>query len=289
MSAAGHVLINGVSSHTIDVFNRGLAYGDGLFETIAVHGAQPQFLERHMQRLMASCHRLAITCDITLLQQSIDCLLLGIPVDDNTYHVLKIIVTRGYSGRGYRAGQHAGSDHIVALHPITYPTLSMRDGVAVRICHNRLAVNPRLAGIKHLNRLEQVMARSEWYDTNIFEGLMLDTQGYLVEGTQSNLFLCNGDTLLTPSLHRCGVAGVMRSLVMEVLAPSLHLKVDEKDLSMVTLIDAPAVFLTNSLMGIVPVIKIGCHHKTIDASIRDLQQALGNLKLTSKPESVSQS
>lgn len=276
MSKALHkFLVNGVCVGVLPVVNRGLNYGDGLFETVFVnHAGTPVCLPLHLKRLQSSCERLNIDCDHSRLAQEIDQLLVGV----DTHSILKIIVTRGYSGRGY-SPRHAAGERILSLSIMLKPPKTPPvNGVAVRLCNTRLSVNPLLAGMKHLNRLEQVMARSEWCDPAIAEGLMLDTQGRLIEGTQSNVFLLTAGGLKTPLLHRCGVAGITRAVVMQTLAPQIGMSVCEEDLTMDDLLAADAVFLTNSLMGICPVIKIGCHHKVIDPRVVVLQQALNALR-----------
>jgi 4-amino-4-deoxychorismate lyase len=124
-----------------------------------------------------------------------------------------------------------------------------------------LAEQPTLAGIKHLNRLEQVLARAEWSDPAIAEGLMLDQSSRLIEGTMSNVFLVRGGVVYTPRLHRCGVAGIVRELVLQRLAAECA-PVREADLTLDDVSAADEVFLTNSLIGIWPVLKIDCLYKT---------------------------
>ena len=136
-----------------------------------------------------------------------------------------------------------------------FPPACARQGVALRICDIRLGHNPRLAGIKHLNRLEQVLARQEWDDTGIMEGLLLDSESNLVEGTMSNLFLVRDGVLLTPDLQRCGVAGIMRSQLLEC-AGQISINTEICQLGMVDLHEAEEVFICNSLIGIWPVISI---------------------------------
>jgi 4-amino-4-deoxychorismate lyase len=109
-----------------------------------------------------------------------------------------------------------------------------------------------LAGIKHLNRLEQVMARAEWDTPAIAEGLMLDRQGHVISGTQSNLFMIKGKQLLTPRLSEAGIAGVVRGLVLES-APRFSLQPQLAELTVEDLKHADALFMTNAIMGLCPV------------------------------------
>jgi 4-amino-4-deoxychorismate lyase len=159
----------------------------------------------------------------------------------------------GGGGGGYRVPEKVVPRRILQLHPWPdFPPAAGEAGVAVRLCATRLCHNPQLAGIKHLNRLEQVLARREWDEPQIGEGLLLDVDGRLVEGTMSNLFLVREQLLLTPDLRRCGVAGIMRSIILEQ-AERQSLRAEIRALDSADLLAADEVFLCNSLIGIWPV------------------------------------
>jgi 4-amino-4-deoxychorismate lyase len=245
-------IINGRMTDCVASTDRGLLYGDGLFETIAVVEGEPGHWQQHLQRLRAGCARLGIEpVDELLLAE--ECRQL---VDGVGKAVVKIIVTRGSGGRGYRVPARPAPMRILQLHDWPdFPVACMRQGVAVRMCDMRLGHNPRLAGIKHLNRLEQVLARQEWDDIGIMEGLLLDSESNLVEGTMSNLFLVRDGVLLTPDLQRCGVAGIMRSQLLE-RAGQISINAESCQLGMVDLHEAEEVFICNSLIGIWPVISV---------------------------------
>jgi 4-amino-4-deoxychorismate lyase len=246
------VVINGLAIDSISSLDRGLLYGDGVFETIVVKAGRPRFWLRHLARLIAGCERLGIPQPEgkRLLEESL-AVTSGV-----TRGVLKIIVTRGCAGRGYRPASDAIPTRIIQLHPWPdYPETCRESGVRVRLCRQRLGHNPALAGIKHLNRLEQVLARGEWDDPGILEGLLLDEDERLVEGTMSNLFLIRDRILMTPDLVRCGVAGILRTVVME-LAARMPMQLQVRALGLDDLREADEVFLTNSLIGIWPVIAV---------------------------------
>jgi 4-amino-4-deoxychorismate lyase len=223
-----------------------LQYGDGLFETMRVHRGQPRFLEYHLERLFAGCRRLKITGPS---QQKLHSELTRIAAQRRE-GILKLIVTRGAGTRGYRPTGRERCTRIVTLH--TLPR-AVRTGAAmpvrVRLCATRLGVNPRLAGLKTLNRLESVLARAEWLDARIWEGLMRDDDENIVCGTMSNVFVKRGSTLVTPLLDRCGVAGVMRRWILESAA-DLRLEVTERRLRWQDLSAAEEVFMSNAVVGV---------------------------------------
>jgi len=250
MTTITATLVNGEPGELIPVSDRGLLYGDGLFETIAVRDGRPQHWLRHMNRLQAGCTRLGIQpFESAQLAAEADSIIKGADTG-----VLKLIVTRGSGGRGYRVAETNVSTRIMQLHPWPeYPAENAEQGVKTKLCEIRLGQNPFLAGIKHLNRLEQVLARQEWIDDDIREGLLMDTDGNLVEGSMSNLFIISDGVLMTPDLSRCGVAGIMRTIILE-LAEQQGLDPRITPISRQALAQADEVFLSNSLIGIWPVI-----------------------------------
>lgn len=246
------MLINGRYQDRVSAGDRGLLYGDGLFETIAIREGRACYWDRHMARLLAGCERLGLApVDPGLLAGEAARL-----CADSPSAVLKILLTRGSGGRGYRPPHPATGTRILQRHPMPdYPPEYARTGIRVRICSLRMGHNPRLAGVKHLNRLEQVLARAEWNDDNIAEGLMLDQDGNLVEGTMSNVFLVQDATLVTPELSRCGIAGVVRGRVLE-LAAAAGVHGEVRQVPLAELNQAREMFVCNSLIGIWPVTRL---------------------------------
>lgn len=249
MLGSDMALINGVETRCIDFADRGFQYGDGVFTTIPVSAGVPLFLNAHLDRLQRDSARLALSFPgrAILIEETRRL------TRANPECVLKIMLTRGIGGRGYRCPDRAQPTRVLSCHPNPeYPHDLRTQGVRVRICQTRLGINPLLAGVKHMNRLEQILARSEWSDDEIHEGLMLDHEGSVVEGVMSNVFMVKNGRLRTPTLDRCGVAGVMRSLAMGV-APALGLKVDEGRISADELYEADELFLTNCVIRLWPV------------------------------------
>jgi 4-amino-4-deoxychorismate lyase len=245
-------LVNGAPVSSIEVSDRGFQYGDGVFTTLPVHHGIPLFLPLHFDRLERDCGRLSIPFPgRDVLVPEIHSLCAARPDG-----VLKIQITRGMGGRGYRPLDQPTPTRVLGIHPPPEHPANLADkGVTVRFCQTRLGINPALAGLKHMNRLEQILARAEWPLGDIREGLMLDAEGHVVEGTMTNLFLVRRGKLVSPKLDLCGVAGVMRGVVMEAAA-ALGLTVEETRLVPDDLFSADELFLTNSVIGLWPIRRI---------------------------------
>jgi 4-amino-4-deoxychorismate lyase len=237
---------------TVSHNDRGLQYGDGVFETMRVRRRAIRFLDYHLERLFGGCDRLAIRPpDAKRLRGE----LLRIAAR-RPEAVLKLIVTRGSGPRGYRPSGRERTTRVISLHPLSRQAIRATEAPArIRMCATRLGVNEALAGLKTLNRLESVVARAEWADDRVWEGLMRDTDDHIVCGTMSNLFVRRGSSLITPRLDRCGIAGVMRRWVLEQ-ADSLRLRAIEDRVRWSDLADVEEAFMTNAVVGIVPVAAI---------------------------------
>ena len=246
------VWINGERGAPLDHADRGLYYGDGLFETIAVTARGPRLLDRHMSRLRCGAAVLGISLpDEALLRHEI-----AVAAATPGAAVVKLIVTRGVGGRGYRSTSGmVATRWLAAFVAPEYPVRLRIDGVGVRVCRIRLAEQPALAGLKTLNRLEQVLARNEWLEPEPWEGLMLDAQDRLVCGTMSNIFCVLDGVWSTPDLRRCGVAGTVRAALLAA-AEEAGIRYRVADLRLADLYGASEVFLTNAIAGVVPVNRV---------------------------------
>lgn len=241
-------MVNGHFTRHIECSDRGFQYGDGVFTTTPLQGGTAAFLNRHVARLANDAKRIGIPFPRDELLNDLSSLL-----EFAHDGILKIQVTRGCGGRGYRSPDPARPTRVLSVHPpVVLDSRHATQGVAVRFCRHHLACNELLAGIKHMNRLEQILARAEWSDPDIFEGLMLDVEGNLIEGTMSNVFVVRGGVLNTPILDRCGVEGVMRNLVLE-LAVQHGYPVNQGRIRPSELGGADEIFLTNSVIGVYPV------------------------------------
>jgi 4-amino-4-deoxychorismate lyase len=246
-----------------------LQYGDGLFETIAVADGHPCLWQRHMQRLQIGCERLGMQApDVDMLRHEAQSLI-GLQEKG----VLKLILTRGESRRGYVVPSGIHPNRILYLSDWPHALQARLDaGVRLRFCATRLGMNPSTAGMKHLNRLEQVLARNEWQDDSIFEGLMQDVQNRVVEGTMSNLFMEQSGRLLTPDLSQSGVAGVVRRLVMDV-AEQMGAPVSESRLTRADVLQADACYITNSLLGVRQVARLEQRRFNESSTINPIMKA----------------
>jgi len=224
-----------------------------------------------MQRLDAGCRRLGIIMPAPALLEQEARTLAGGQADA----ILKILITRGSGGRGYRPPSKARTTRLVCLYPLPeYPLEFREQGIRLRHCRTRLGLSPDLAGLKHLNRLEQVLARAEWDDMSIAEGLMSSVTGNVIEGTMTNLFAVINHQLVTPELDQCGVAGVMRSIVLEesgaLEIPAVVTSIDRAELAR-----ASEVFVCNSIIGIWPVIDLDGTRMHCGPVTRSLKDRIG--------------
>lgn len=259
--------IDGQLAEALPLTDRGLHYGDGLFETMAVRDGRIRRLPLHLERLLEGCMRLRMPLpDAQQIQRE-----LQKAAEGQSRAVLKLMLTRGSGGRGYRPPEAVAVTRIVFRYPWPdYPADWSREGIELRICTTRLGENPALAGLKHLNRLEQVLARAEWGE-GAAEGLMLDAGGRVVEGTMSNLFASPAEgRLVTPDLGRSGVAGVTRRHIL-ARAISEGVQVEVLDMGLDELLANREIFVCNSIAGVWPVNRIGTQRYTVGGMARRAQ------------------
>lgn len=245
MTSPQQFLINGRSEATLSPIDRGFTYGDGVFRTIRVHQGIPDNWTLHYRKLAEDCNVLGIVCpEADLLLADIERLFT--PGEEA---VAKIIITRGEGARGYAVPCVMQPTRVVIKTPFPdYPRANYLEGVQLHLCSLRLSYQPLLAGIKHLNRLENVMARMEWTDSAIADGLLLDEHGHVIECTMSNVFARFNNTLVTPKLDKCGVAGVTRQRILEA-ASNLGYRSEVTLIPLVKLMQADELITCNSLYG----------------------------------------
>jgi 4-amino-4-deoxychorismate lyase len=240
--------------------DRGLHYGDGLFETIRFSGAEAPLWEWHMQRLLLGCERLRLPApDIAALGRRARRM-----AGTHAQAVVKLIYSAGGGPRGYARPQPPHPRVLILVSGYMPPAAR---ALQVRWCQTRLALQPALAAIKHLNRLEQVLARSEWCDVDIDEGLMQDIDGNVIAATAANLFVRQDGRWLTPPIDRCGIAGVARRWLIDRVGAREHL------LTVAMVESAEVGVLTNALHGPRQIGALAERHWAADREVRALGRA----------------
>lgn len=239
--------VDGKPQASLSLNDRGLNYGHGLFETVRLSSGQLPLWSYHHQRLVRGANKLDIALDTSLLDSYLQQALDAFPGDG----ICKLLLTAGLGPRGYRQ-QCRSSSYALQYFPL--PAVAKAGALRLQRCNYALAHNAQLAGIKHLNRLDQVLAANELKEG--YDGLLLDLDGNVIEALSSNIFLFDGHNWLTPSLDLCGVAGVMRRLLCEEIMPSLGLRVIVKSISLANFLNASEVFACNAVRGILPVYEL---------------------------------
>ncbi|CAM6786835.1 aminodeoxychorismate lyase [Leclercia adecarboxylata] len=246
-------LINGIPQETLPASDRAIQFGDGCFTTARIAAGQICLLDAHLQRLQMACEKLLIPFVAWAeLQREMVELARG-----NERGVLKVIISRGSGGRGYSAAN--------CLHPVRILSVSgypahydgwRREGITLELSPVRLGRNPHLAGVKHLNRIEQVLIRTHLEQTDADEALVLDSEGVVTECCAANLFWRNGKDVFTPRLDQAGVNGLMRQFCLQQLAHSGY-RVVEVHAREAVLAEADEMVVCNALMPVVPVRQYG--------------------------------
>lgn len=257
-------LLNGEISSLVATTNRGLNYADGLFETLVVRNSRPLRWQSHMDRLGVGCERLglAMPSQVVLLRE-VQTVSAGLPEA-----VVKIVLTRNSGGRGYMPPEDNSCVRIVSSHVFPDGIAEMAsEGVKARICEIRLALQPALGGIKHLNRLEQVLASAELRKAGVAEGILLDREDHVISAVSANIFLVMDDRLLTPRLDLCGVRGVVRSQLLAEYGA----RCEQRRIMVDMLWEADEVFICNTVRGIVPITAIDDQQYGIGPVTRELQ------------------
>lgn len=246
------IWVNGVAQANIDPTDRGIAYGDGLFATMRTGAEGVLFFETHQARLTAGAARLGFQWQMSeALQQQLQALAIEYP-----QHCIKLIVTRGVGGRGYTPPETVKPTEIVSVHTIpSHYIQGQQRGICLKTSSIRLGLQPLLAGVKHLNRLEQVLIKSHPLPQGFDDWLVTDIENNVIESSMANVFFIKGNCVFTPSLALCGVAGVMREQVMQALLEQ-NINIECLPVGAERLIEFDSAFITNSILGIVDVLAI---------------------------------
>ncbi|MBF5038070.1 aminodeoxychorismate lyase [Methylophilus sp. 13] len=249
--------VNGRLVSGVSPTNRGFAYGDGIFRTMRLLDGELQDWPLHYQTLVADCSKILMVCpSAELLMQEFKSLMSAGEDETKLSGVVKIIITRGDGARGYAPPAISEPTRVFVWSPLpVYAEAIYTHGVALYQCQTRLASQPLLAGIKHLNRLENVLARAELKDPRFFDGLMLDYQDQVVEAVSGNLFIHKAGQVMTPILDQCGVAGVMRQKILDWYKTQGQ-PVSLTRLTVQDVLTADAVIITNSVYGVLQVTQL---------------------------------
>jgi 4-amino-4-deoxychorismate lyase len=255
MSAALVNWVDGAIADSVPVDDRGLHYGDGLFETLLVRGGRPRFVEAHLARLASGCARLAIPFRFeSALRAEVAAACARAP----ELAVLKIVVTRGSATRRGYAPEGDAPRRVVSLYETVPLSSELRNGVELIFASGAVGEHPGLAGIKHLGRLESVWAVGEARAAGAFDAVLRTASGHVISGAMTNLFITRAGQVQTPSVDRAGVAGVMRGTVLRECA-TLGIAATAQPLTTGDLAAADEVFITNARIGVVPVRRVGEH------------------------------
>ena len=246
--------INGKLTNKISIEDRAVQYGDGVFETIAAKDRSLAFWKEHYQRLNKGCKILKIKCPSELfLRKEINKF---IKKTKKNKFILKIIISRGIGGRGYNPPRNSKPTRILGIYDWpNYLEKNFTKGIMMDVCKTRISAQPFLSQIKHLNRLEQIIARSEWQNKSISESIMLDLNDNVIEGTMSNIFGIKKNIFYTPIIENSGVEGIMRGVILKLLKKNKKKYVIKK-ITLKEFLKFDEVFVCNSIFGIWPVIKV---------------------------------
>lgn len=250
--------------------DRGLFYGHGLFESMALQSAQVPLLAEHLQRLYEDAPKLGINLQAGSVESCLEPFIAALMADGLQACVIKIIVTAGVGGRGYQSPTPIKPRIICLSAPMPEDMAAQRtQGVSLWRCDYRLPVNPVLAGIKHLNRLDQVLARNEWQTSEFADGLMLTADDNLVEAISANIFVNTENGWATPAINNAGVNGVMRKLLLEQIFAKAAIPVVSRTINAAELTECKEIFICNSIRGLLPVLAIrgSSHEFNLDLAI----------------------
>ncbi len=235
------VYINGIKNDCLTLSNRSIHYGDGLFETILVKNGKLLLLDLHLNRIVNDSKKLFFKA---VSAEKINELLQPIIINYPNA-IVKLIIARNQKSRGYAVSDQSEFDSIVVINAL--PVKKMQ--LTAKICQTRLASQPLLAKIKHLNRLEQVLASNE-LEQGVDEGvLFLHKKDQLVETISSNIFVIKDDEISTPLLINAGVEGVAKKIIIST-ANKNGLVIKEKNINKHQLLNADSVFISNSIFGL---------------------------------------
>ena len=272
------IWLDGAEASALPLPDRGLDFGDGVFETLLVRHGEPLYPDLHLTRMLRGCKVLSLPdCNISV-RQNLQAAGSAIAARGWHWASLRITLSRGRGPRGYAPPADPRPRVIISATRLDEFDLDMAAPAKLHLADVRWATQPALAGLKHLNRLEQVLAAVEYNKVGLDEAVMLDQNARVISVVAGNLFVVTDGEILTPRLEHCGIRGTRRDLVMRCWAPAAGLAVRESDIGIEQLQEADEAFYSNSLVGLRPVASFGRQrwstHPTCDALYRHYREAL---------------
>jgi 4-amino-4-deoxychorismate lyase len=250
------IWLDGTPISELPLPNRGLDFGDGVFETLLVYQGKPLYPELHLERLALGLNALTLPDCLSAARMQLEQVAAATGDEGYTWAALRLSVNRGAGPRGYAPATAAPPVVLITVYPLDRDCAKLTASAELCVADIRLSAQPLLAGVKHLNRLEQVLAAGQAQAQGVEECVVLDQAEQVTSVVAGNLFIVKDGELLTPRLLHCGIPGTRRRLIIEKWAPSIGLKVREVKMSLSDVNDADEVFYSNSLVTVRPVAKL---------------------------------
>lgn len=246
------ISINGNISRSVDVEDRGFLYGDGVFETMRFQNGRLPLWQEHKIRLLSSIRKLFIQFEEADIESHLSEFLSRLP---SVNGVVKLVVTRGKGGKGVYPDKQSLPTIVLLFYERTAvkSDIWLQPEVELVLSDHHLSENCYLAGIKHLNRLDYIIAAERTPVSSHQELLLADTEEKIIESMHHNIFIVQKDRVLTPKLSECGVEGVLKRVLISLIDHNDSISCSEQVLSYSDVINADEVFLTNAVVGVVPV------------------------------------
>ena len=257
MSTHTAIWLDGAPAAALPLPDRGLDFGDGLFETLLLQRGQPLYTDLHWGRMLRGLQVLGFPDCLGAAREQLAAAARAVQSRGWHWAVIRLSVTRGAGPRGYAPPLAATARIIISVTELERDCLLMQAPAALSVAQVRWPTQPLLAGIKHLNRLEQVLASAEYRAAGADETVMLNQSGHVISVAAGNLFTVQGGQISTPALLDCGIAGTRRRRLMETWAPAIGCTVKESTITLQDLRAADEVFYSNSLQGLRPVASLG--------------------------------
>ncbi len=249
--------VDGHRAESLPLPDRGLNFGDGLFETMLFAQGHLFYPDLHLARLEKGIAVLGFPDCLPAVQEQLSLVAKELLSAQHTQYAVRLTLTRGDGQRGYMPGSTCTPRVIISAAQLDQDWQQQPSAAATSVAKIRWSHQPQLAGLKHLNRLEQVLAARERFNENVDELIMLDGESSVVSTVSGNLFAVIDGVLQTPRLNKCGIEGTRRRLIIERWSQKVGIETRELDMGMQQLQSATEVFFCNSIVGLRPVSSLG--------------------------------